>query len=237
MAGSCPARPARRSGISPTSRSRSPGARNPAAGAPANAERATAPGSRAASVTSNAATGGAAPASKAITGRRSGPDGQSSPRPRHPRHPNPLKHSPQPKLHRATIHKPDSAAPAISVQAIDPGQVASTTAVTGPRRAAAKQPKPEVRSIGVGSLYRSLAAAVTPDSSPGRCLPSPGRVHTWIVGAPSVPGKTGTGPGLAQWPAKSLQRQLERHLPAPAPSVRFLRGSSDANDVYSAVTC
>jgi hypothetical protein len=47
-----------------------------------------------------------------------------------------------------------------------------------------RQPKAEVRSIGVGSRDRLLAAAVTPDSSPGRCLPSPGRVHTWIVGAP-----------------------------------------------------
>ena len=32
-------------------------------------------------------------------------------RPRHPRHPNPLKHSPKPDSTRATIHKPDSAAP------------------------------------------------------------------------------------------------------------------------------
>ena len=52
-----------------------------------------------------------------------------------------------------------------------------------------------------------------------------------------IPGKTESGSGLAHWPARSLQSPTRAASTSAMSNGRFLGGSSEPYEVYSAVTC
>ena len=92
-----------------------------------------------------------------------------------------------------------------------------------------------MRRFGSSFLSGARAGYWPPSTSrQDAACPSPGRLHTWIVGVPD-PGKTESG--LAYWPARVGAEPTRATSASARSNVRFLGGSRDAYEVYSAVPC